>query len=109
MDGLGAALATLLPCETVASVLVEHGQVPTESYAGCNLQCTLDLCQAGVEAILTALSERSADAPATIEIAATGEGTVGSAAELVGLDGSWVGSLTVDSDRVDLGGMVIAP
>lgn len=109
VDDIGEALATLLSCETLASVLVEYGQVPTESYAGCNLECTRDLCQTGVEAILAALSERSADAPATIEIAATGEGTVGSAAELVGLDGSWVGSLTVDSDRVELGGKVIAP
>jgi len=108
-DDLGEALSTLLSCDTVASVLVEHGQVPTESYAGCNLECTRDLCRAGVDAILAALSERSADAPATIEIGATGAGTVGSAAELVGLDGSWVGSLTVDTDRVELGGMVVAP
>jgi len=108
-NDLAEALAALLPCETVASVLVEHGQVPTESFAGCNLACTQDLCQAGVEAILTALSERSAGAPATIDVAATGEGTVGSAADLIGLDGTWVGTLTVDSNRIDLGGKVLAP
>ncbi len=106
---LVSALATAIPCSTVATTLIDHGQVPTQSFAGCDFECTQNLCEEGLGVLLETLAARSQDAPSTIEIAATGEGSVGAEAELVGLEGDWVGTLTVDSQRTELAGGVEAP
>jgi hypothetical protein len=108
-DSVAQALAALIPCDLVASTLVDHGQAVAEAYSGCDVTCALSLCEAGVVGILSSLAELSENAPAELDIAATGEGRVGPDAELVALDGSWVGSLVIDSLPTPLGGELSTP
>ena len=98
------ALAALAPCDAIAEVLVQYGQANGDSYTGCDLECTLALCEAGVGSLVERFAALDPDATSSIDIAATGSAAVGRNAELEGLDGSWVGNLDVGSTAAQLTG-----
>jgi hypothetical protein len=93
-ESIGEALAALLPCSAVAAALDESPD--------CAGDCA-SLCQEGLELLV----DRAAGAPlelAKLVIAASGEVSVGSHAEIDALDGSWIGRLEYGDQTVDLGG-----
>jgi hypothetical protein len=112
--GVGEALADSF-CDTVATVLVARGEAAKQSLIGCDLACTVELCGAGMAALLDAASAPAKE-PATLEIAVTGSGGVGDDANLTSLSGSWIGKLAVpdptasgsDTPNVALGGLATA-
>ena len=69
-----------------------------------------DKTSTGALATLVADLEDHDEAEASsLEIAASTVATVGTEAELVGLSGTWVGSLSVEGEKTQVGGDVLAP
>ncbi len=106
---LAGALAAALPCSAVADALTAHGQALGESYAGCDATCTEALCGVALDAIVLDLAGLSGSSRAKLDLAGAADARVGSEAEVVALDGTWVGDLAIDSDAASLGGLVVAP
>jgi hypothetical protein len=107
-ESLAEALASQLSCDAVAGELVARGVAAGLSYPGCDQACIRSSCESAVAALVTELSERD-ESEASLTIAASTGATVGSAAELVGLEGTWVGSLANEGEETAVGGVVLAP
>lgn len=109
-ETIAEALASLLSCEAVASELVSRGAAAGVSYAGCDLACARSACEAALASLVDDLSERDEEESSRLDFAASATNArVGSEAELVGLEGTWVGSLVCEGTATDVGGVVIAP
>jgi hypothetical protein len=107
-ETIAEALGSLLSCDAVAGELVARGAGASVSYADCNQECARALCESALEALVTELEERD-EPEASLAIAASADATVGPDAELVGLDGTWVGSLSHGDVETAVGGVVLAP
>jgi hypothetical protein len=99
---VGAALSTELSCEQVGDALAAAGTDPELGYDGCNGACLGDLCRTALVAIWQ--RARDSAAPIQLGIAATGQGFVGDEAQLSGMNGTWVGELIDDDDKLATGG-----
>jgi hypothetical protein len=107
-ETIAEALGSLLSCDAVAGELVARGEGASVSYAGCDRECARALCESALEQLVTELEERD-EPEASLAIAASADATVGPDAELVGLDGTWVGSLSNGGVETAVGGDVLAP
>jgi hypothetical protein len=107
-ETIAGALASLLSCDAVSTELVARGSSASALYAGCDLGCARALCESALEVLVTELEEQD-EPSASLEIAAGAAATVGPEAELVGLEGTWVGSLLNDGVETAVGGAVLAP
>jgi hypothetical protein len=91
-------------CDAVTEVLTTHGQRVGESVVGCDAACTRQLCEEGLELLVTRAADALADEQAELRLAATGVAEVGSQAELRMLEGSWVGALDAANRSSELAG-----
>ena len=89
------ALSELVPCSEVAAALT--------SYPDCDADCFEDTCRAGLDALVERLATLDTGT-ATLDVAASGETSVGPNAELETFDGDWIGKLDYDDEIVDVGG-----
>jgi hypothetical protein len=107
-ETLAGSLASLLSCDAVAGELVARGVAASVSYAGCDRECARSECESAIEELVTELEERD-EPEGSLEIAVGAAATVGPEAELVGLEGTWVGSLLNEGVETAVGGVVLAP
>ncbi len=89
------ALASSVDCDRVASLLLAHGvSVGSALYDGCDESCGASTCVAAINNAWSNAEDASGSSLATLSVTATGSAKVGDAAELVKLDGTWVGELS---------------
>jgi hypothetical protein len=98
------ALAELLSCDIVADTLIGYGLNAGDANADCDAACAIELCREAVAELVARASNATRDAPARIELAVSGPGQVGDRAELVAVDGSWLGKFTLADLTADLAG-----
>jgi hypothetical protein len=92
------ALARTFDCENVATLLVDaNGNAPAgQSFAGCNLACTIDLCQQAMVSLWSRVD--GSDLPVIPwDISAASQTSVDAEARPQTLEGSWVGNLVVEN------------
>jgi trimeric autotransporter adhesin len=106
---LTEALTALVSCDAVAAELVVRGVAAGESFAGCDEDCTRSLCASALETLSEELEALDVLEPFELEIAGAATAKVGPEAELVALDGTWVGQLAQDGETTGIGGVVLAP
>jgi hypothetical protein len=91
------ALGRAFDCENVATLLVDaNGAAPPgQSFAGCNLACTVDLCSQAMVTLWSRID--GSDLPVVPwEITAAAQAELDVEAQPEALDGNWAGSLVVD-------------
>jgi len=108
-ETVAEALAQVLSCDAVATELVARGAAAGVSYVGCDASCTRSLCADALVALVEELEARDEPEGSSLELAAAASATVGADAELVGLDGTWVGTITHEGEETGVGGVVLAP
>jgi hypothetical protein len=100
------ALAQAFDCANVGTLLVDaNGNAPAgQSFAGCNLTCTIDLCQQAMVSLWTRVDGSSLPA-IPWDISAAAQADLDASAHPKSLDGRWVGSLPVqDFGTAPMGG-----
>jgi hypothetical protein len=102
------ALAELVSCDVVADTLIGYGLNTGDANAECDADCALDLCREAIAELVSRAGDATRDAPARIELAVSGPGQVGERAELLALDGNWLGRFTRGDVAADLAGSATA-
>jgi len=98
------AMATQFGCDDVASILVESSSIEGEAFAGCDEACTSALCATAMVELWLRVAESGLPA-VPWQISAAARAQVDAQARPTGVDGSWVGSLTLDGfDTTPIGG-----
>lgn len=92
------ALANAIDCAAI-------GQVA--SFAGCDESCSVALCEQAIGAIWTKALAVD-DGLGSVEVAVSGTAKVDAMAVPIGLQGSWVGSMSVPGVSLQLGGDAVA-
>lgn len=87
------AMATQFGCDDVASILVE-ASTTDEAFAGCDEACTRGLCEAAMGELWSRVAG-SALPSVPWQISAAARAVVDAQARPISVDGSWIGSLTV--------------
>jgi hypothetical protein len=100
---LSEALAGAVSCADVATTLVAHGKSKGHSTSDCDKNCTRQLCDDAVHALLVAALASDPE-PSTFEVALTASGSVGDDAELTGFSGNWLGHWSLPDGTTDLHG-----
>jgi hypothetical protein len=108
-ETIAEALAASVSCDAIALELVARGAAAEVAYPGCDGSCIQSLCEDSLAELVTDLEERDEENASSLELAASAEANVGSEAELVGLQGTWVGRLECEGAGTDVGGVVLAP
>jgi hypothetical protein len=94
-------------CDVVTATLTTNGQGIEQSCLDCDVECTRLLCQRGIaRLVMQAFAELEGEAE--LRFAATGAAEVGDEAELVSLEGTWVGDLDAADMPSELSGMMSA-
>jgi hypothetical protein len=89
---LTSALSAALSCKTIAKTLLAHGESSKTSYGSCDEACTEALCRAAVKDLYAKTAAPAVEL-ATLAIALSGAGGVGTWANLTALSGNWIGKL----------------
>jgi hypothetical protein len=101
------AVATLLSCDDVAASLVGAGSGNGDSFAGCDQQCTIELCQSAIVTLWQTVADSSSatGAPqASLSLTATGSSLVDDQARPTSFSGTWVGTLTLGTASTSVSG-----
>lgn len=109
-DATSAAglLAKTLDCAGFADALAAAGPSAELAYDACDSACLMSLCEAGIAAIWRRGGDATGLSPARLRITATGAARVGDLAEVVGVSGSWLGSLTTADGESTTSGVLTA-
>lgn len=108
-QSLSEALASSVDCGLVASVLLAHGtSVGSALYDGCDQSCGASTCVTAINNAWSNAEDASGSSVATLSVTATGSATVGDAAEIVKLDGTWVGQLSDGDAQASTSGTLTA-
>jgi hypothetical protein len=103
-----AALALAVDCRKVATILVQAGSSGglqgTESYPGCNLECTELLCQNGISKLWKAAVQASPQA--LLGIDASAPAVVDDQARATAFRGTWVGKVYLGSPSSEIAATV---
>ena len=104
-------LAKTLDCAGFADALAAAGASPDLGYDACDAACLMSLCETGISAIWRRGGEATGLSPARLRITATGAARVGDMAEVVGVSGTWIGSLTAGDSTSTTSGVLtgVAP
>lgn len=106
---LEQALALSVDCELVANVLLSHGATAGGSiYSGCDASCGARACSTALGNAWKKASAVSGTSVASLTVTATGSAQVGDAAEIVDLDGTWVGDLVDGTGNASASGTLTA-
>lgn len=89
------AMAAQFGCDDVASILVDSSSIEGEAFAGCDQACTAALCETAMVELWLRVAESGLPA-VPWQISAAARAQVDAQARPTGVDGSWVGSLTVE-------------
>lgn len=89
----GAALAEALDCTGLGGALTAAGADQALAFDDCTATCLAELCRAAAARIWLRGREATSTTPTELAITAAGAARVGDAAELSGIEGSWVGEL----------------
>jgi hypothetical protein len=100
-DTLPKALATLLSCTDVATLLVPDTN--GAAYAGCDGACVAALCAGALERMWTRAAYTPVD-PTLVDFAATAGATVSDDAHPISFEGTWVGSVRIGDSVANLHG-----
>lgn len=90
-----ALLAETLDCDGLSSVLVAAGANTELGYDACNADCLETLCEDAARALWQRGADATGLSPARLSLNATGDARVGDTAEIAGMGGDWLGSLSV--------------
>jgi len=101
-------LAKELDCAGLGDALAAAGPSPDLAYDVCDAACLMSLCEAGVAAIWQRGGEATGLSPARLRVTATGKSRVGDSAEVVGVSGTWIGSLTAGEELMTTSGVLTA-
>jgi hypothetical protein len=107
-EGAAAALADLLDCSGLGTLLSAAGSDSTEAYLGCDADCMSELCQTAVDAIWQRGRDVRSSKPTRLALNAGGKAFVGDAAEIAGISGTWVGELSHAGFEKPTGGVLNA-
>lgn len=100
-----SALALALGCGELGAALASAGADSVEAYAGCGAECMAALCERAAQA----LWQRARDATSLSPVAfgLTGSAlvkNVGDEAQIAGMEGTWLGQLSLGDRILDTGG-----
>jgi hypothetical protein len=101
-----AALARAVECETLAGALAAAGADDQLAYGTCGATCLNTLCESALASIWNRARDAEGLEPTRLSLTATGKAYVGDAAEVAGLNGSWIGELGSGAQKVATGGAV---
>jgi hypothetical protein len=106
-----ALLAEALDCAGLCAALAAAGPSAELAYDACDADCLTSLCQSGVAAIWGRGGDATGLTPARLSLTATGGARVGDVAQVVGVSGTWIGSLTAGEATSATGGVLtgVAP
>ena len=101
-----AASTTGIDCEGLAAALTST----TDSYPSCDATCTSALCSAALVAMWTraGAASEAADDITQVALVASGQATVGDAAQPVSFAGNWVSQISASVGNGELDGTVSA-
>jgi hypothetical protein len=105
------ALAQALSCQSIAQALEQQSSIPGAVFSGCDATCAETLCDKALDTMWQRAETASADvnAPAVLQVNASGQATVDDQARPAGFSGSWVGQLSVGSSSASIGGSAETP
>jgi hypothetical protein len=87
------ALALALDCSVLGSVLAAAGTDGVMAYPACNAACLSELCEQASASLWLRARDATSTKPVRLALSATGAVSVGDAAEVEAITGSWVGEL----------------
>jgi hypothetical protein len=99
-NGVAAAVAEAISCTDAANKLTAGAT----AVPGCDAACLAKACSDGLDAMWTRVGSATSLGTAKLAVTASGPATVGDEAQPIGLDGTWVGAITLGPLSIALKG-----
>jgi hypothetical protein len=102
------ALSRVLDCAGLSVALAGAGADGSLAYPTCNAACLEELCQQAISAVWQRGRDATALSPTRLSLSASGQAYVGDAAEVAGINGTWIGALKQGDTQAPTGGTLKA-